>query len=150
MNGIVGGVVLALASFFIIALYMNLSDPTDLGVDNGKLAPLSARPNGVSTQATDEDKLVPTLPFKADLSTSIAAIKASLEALGTVEVVEEKEGYIRAIARSQIFRFRDDVEVYFDAEAKVIHYRSQSRVGHSDLGANRTRFEMIKSVYETQ
>jgi uncharacterized protein (DUF1499 family) len=41
--------------------------------------------------------------------------------------------------------FVDDVEFYLDADAKVIHVRSASRLGQSDLGVNRKRIETIRA-----
>jgi len=46
-----------------------------------------------------------------------------------------------------LFGFVDDLEIRIDAEVSVIHLRSASRVGKSDLGANRKRVEMIKKSY---
>ena len=150
MNGIVGGVILAIASFIIIAFYLNITPPTDLGVKEGRLPPLSSRPNGVSSQAVDEEKRVPALAFKADLGQTVEAVKQAFAALGTIEIVKEKPTYIHAIAISPIFRFRDDIEVYFDISARKVQYRSQSRVGFSDMGENRTRFETFKILYEAE
>ncbi|WP_114008915.1 MULTISPECIES: DUF1499 domain-containing protein [Cohaesibacter] len=150
MNGIVGGVVLAIASFIIIAFYLNITPPTDLGVREGRLPALSARPNGVSSQAADEEKRVPSLAFKADITQTVDAVKQAFEALGTVAIIKEKPTYIHAIAVSPIFRFRDDVEVYFDVAARKVHYRSQSRVGFADMGENRQRFEAFKLLYEAE
>ena len=47
---------------------------------------------------------------------------------------------------SKIFRFIDDVEFYFD-EPRVIHFRSASRIGHSDMGVNRDRMEEIERLF---
>ena len=47
---------------------------------------------------------------------------------------------------SKIFRFIDDVEFYFD-EPGVIHFRSASRIGHSDMGVNRDRMEEIERLF---
>ena len=47
---------------------------------------------------------------------------------------------------SKIFRFVDDVEFYFD-EPGVIHFRSASRIGHSDMGVNRDRMEEIERLF---
>ncbi len=44
------------------------------------------------------------------------------------------------------FRFRDDVESFIDRQANVIHFRSASRVGYSDLGANRARMEKLRKA----
>jgi len=50
--------------------------------------------------------------------------------------------------RSNVFRFVDDVEFLFDREKKLIHVRSASRVGYSDLGVNRKRVEKIRSLFQ--
>jgi uncharacterized protein (DUF1499 family) len=40
----------------------------------------------------------------------------------------------------------DDVEFYLDPIASVIHVRSASRLGESDLGVNRKRIEAVRSA----
>ncbi|MGF1673711.1 MAG: DUF1499 domain-containing protein, partial [Rivularia sp. (in: cyanobacteria)] len=60
------------------------------------------------------------------------------------EVVENTDNYIHALSKSRIFKFVDDVEFYFPADENVIHIRSASRVGDSDLGVNRRRMEQIR------
>ena len=47
-----------------------------------------------------------------------------------------------------LLRFRDDLELQLDATAGVIHLRSCSRVGRSDLGTNRRRVEAIRGAFE--
>ncbi len=47
---------------------------------------------------------------------------------------------------SFLLRFVDDVEFLFDDETKTIHFRSASRTGYGDLGANRRRMEEIRSL----
>jgi uncharacterized protein (DUF1499 family) len=41
----------------------------------------------------------------------------------------------------------DDVEFSLDPAASVIHVRSASRLGESDLGANRKRIEAIRVAF---
>lgn len=63
-----------------------------------------------------------------------------------------EDNYIRAEFVSKIFRFVDDVEFYFpDKKSKelLIHVRSASRVGYSDLGVNRKRIEQIRRKLKT-
>jgi uncharacterized protein (DUF1499 family) len=48
---------------------------------------------------------------------------------------------------SALFGFVDDLEIRIDAEVGSIHLRSASRVGKSDLGANRKRVEIIQKLY---
>jgi uncharacterized protein (DUF1499 family) len=59
-------------------------------------------------------------------------------------VVEQTDNYIRAQSKSRIFKFIDDLEFYFPTDEQVIHLRSASRVGESDLGVNRRRLEQIR------
>jgi uncharacterized protein (DUF1499 family) len=44
-------------------------------------------------------------------------------------------------------RYVDDVEFWANTEAGVVELRSASRLGHSDLGANRARMERVRSAY---
>ncbi|MEN6507422.1 MAG: DUF1499 domain-containing protein, partial [Smithella sp.] len=64
-----------------------------------------------------------------------------------IKIVAEKEDYLHAEAKSLIFRFVDDVEFYFPANEKIIHVRSASRVGYSDMGVNRKRVEEIRKRF---
>jgi uncharacterized protein (DUF1499 family) len=41
----------------------------------------------------------------------------------------------------------DDVEFALDTNASVIHVRSASRLGESDLGLNRKRVEAIRTAF---
>ena len=59
-------------------------------------------------------------------------------------LTDEAESYLRYEFTSLIFRFVDDVEFFVDDVGEVIHFRSASRVGYSDLGANRRRMNQIK------
>jgi uncharacterized protein (DUF1499 family) len=69
-------------------------------------------------------------------------------AVPRLKIVTESGDYLHAEATSLIFRFVDDVEFFVDREAKVIHFRSASRVGHSDLGVNRARMENIREAFQ--
>jgi len=57
-------------------------------------------------------------------------------------ITENKKKY--AEFTSAIMGFVD-VEFYLDEDAKVIHVRSASRLGQSDLGVNRKRIETIRT-----
>jgi uncharacterized protein (DUF1499 family) len=67
---------------------------------------------------------------------------------GDATFVKETESYWHVEFRSRIFRFVDDVEFLFDRDSKVIHVRSASRVGYSDLGVNRARVEKIRMMFQ--
>ena len=63
-------------------------------------------------------------------------------------IVAERHDYLRYEFTSFVFRFVDDVEFLIDQDTKLIHFRSASRVGHSDLGANRRRMVRFREAFE--
>lgn len=122
--------------------------PLNLGVTAGKLLPLPDSPNCVSTQALDQEKKMPTIPFSVSTENAHAAILDAIKTFGSTEIVTEKTGYIHA-EFSTFVGWVDDVEFYIDDEEKVIHFRSASRIGKSDFGTNRERMEeMTKLIKE--
>ena len=63
------------------------------------------------------------------------------------KIVTVEASYLHVEFRSAFFRFVDDVEFLIDTEDQVIHFRSASRVGYSDLGVNRRRMERIREAF---
>ena len=70
----------------------------------------------------------------------------ALTAESRTRIVVEGRRYLRAEARSALFRFVDDVELLADEDAGLIHFRSSSRVGRSDFGVNRRRLRRITAL----
>jgi uncharacterized protein (DUF1499 family) len=122
--------------------------PDDLGVQDGKLAPCPHSPNCVSSQAEDESHAIEALAFQGSPEAAWERLKAVLEAFPRTRIVEGTDRYLHAECATLLFRFVDDVEFLLDREAKVIHFRSASRIGTSDLGANRRRMEVIRRAFE--
>ena len=56
------------------------------------------------------------------------------------------DNYLHAVATTRIMRFKDDLEFLLDRDAGTIGVRSASRVGYSDLGANRDRVESLRQT----
>ena len=71
-----------------------------------------------------------------------------IASLPRTQVVSHTNEYIHAECTSLIFRFVDDVEFLLDEEKYLIHVRSASRVGYSDLGVNRKRIETIRQQFQ--
>lgn len=108
------------------------------GLVDGRLAPLSSKPNCVSSEeGTEDHKMVKALPTDKD------GLKAAIEATGGV-ITAETDDYISSTYTSGLMRFVDDVE--FRRDGDVWHVRSASRVGHSDMGANRKRVSAIRKA----
>ena len=121
----------------------------ELGVENGLFKPLSSKPNGVSTQAKDKDKdkLVEPLPFNGDLESTKTLIIEVCKSYGEVKIIKEERNYIHIVFTTGKMKYNDDAEFYLDEKNQLVHYRSESRIGYSDMGLNRDRYDALASSY---
>lgn len=139
---------LAAGAIGLILLSLTAERPENLGVRNGRLAACPGSPNCVSTQGEDRDHWIAPLSIP---SKSVAAIELLVDIVREMPgatVVEQTGDYLRVEFRSRIFRFCDDVEFYVEPQSNLVHFRSASRVGHSDLGVNRNRMELIRRKFQ--
>ena len=118
-------------------------------VPPGQLPPCPSSPNCVSTEATDPAKQMAPLPYRVDRATSRKLIVSIVGTMPRASIVSQTENYVHAEFRSRLFGFVDDVEFLFDDDAAVIHFRSASRSGYSDMGVNRQRMTAIGEAYRT-
>ena len=120
--------------------------PPNLGVHNGRLAGCPAKPNCVSSQATDESHAIAPFVYQTEKEAAFRRLKKVIGSFKRTTIVAETDNYLHVEFRSAIMGFIDDVEFYFPEE-KLIHVRSASRVGYSDLGVNRKRVEQIRERF---
>lgn len=109
----------------------------------GPMAPCPATPNCVSTRAERPAQRMAPIAFRGSGGEAMARLRRVVAATPGARVVEERGEYLRAEFRTPVFRFVDDVEFALDGAAGVVHFRSASRVGRTDLGANRRRMRAL-------
>ena len=124
------------------------SRPENLGARDGMLASCPASPNCVSSQAPDEKHRIAPLPYAGPAGAAMARLLAIVSSLPRTAVVTRTGSYLHVECTSFLFRFVDDVEFLADDAAKVIHVRSASRLGKSDLGVNGQRIEKIRKRWQ--
>lgn len=136
------------ASFLLISLLSGCGGtaPEDLGAEDGALKPCPETPNCVSTQAkkSDTEHRMEPIAYVGGKGDVKAAIMETIEESSRASILENGEDYVRAEFTSRIFRFVDDVEFYIDEDERLVHFRSASRIGSSDMGANRERMTEIR------
>ena len=86
------------------------------------------------------------IPFQGELDDIRQRLTDVIEAYPRTQIVTSSGPYLHVEFRSLIFRFVDDVEFLIDPQERVIHFRSASRVGYSDLGANRRRLRQLQQA----
>ena len=129
--------VIVFGALMVAALLSQRGTPR--GPNEGRLAPVGPKPNTVSSEeGVPEDARV------APLAGTLADAKAAILATGGT-IVTETDDYLAATYATRLFRFVDDVEVR-DAGGGVVHIRSGSRVGYSDMGANKKRVARIRAA----
>jgi len=123
--------------------------PTNLGVRNGQLAPCPTTPNCVSSQSSDPKHQIEPFAYSSNPTEALAKLKTVIQNMPRTKIIAETDHYLYAEFTSAIMGFVDDVEFSVDEAAKVIHVRSASRLGQSDLGVNRKRVESIRAALKT-
>ena len=116
--------------------------PQNIGVQDGRLTACPESPNCVSSFESDAKHGI------QPLQASLRQVERVLLGLDEANIVESSDGYLYAEFTSRLMRYVDDVEFLEDPTAGVIHVRSASRLGYSDLGANRKRVEIIRGLLQ--
>lgn len=106
-----------------------------------------AKPNCISSQAGSSTHGVAPFTFTDSAVEAMHRLGTALATEPRVRIITSTPTYLHAEVRSLIFRFVDDIEFLVDAEQRVIHVRSASRIGYSDLGVNRRRVERIRRAF---
>jgi len=112
-----------------------------------RLAPCPSSPNCVSSLAPDDAHRVDPIRFTGDPAAALAKLRAVIEAMPRAAVTRSDGDSLHAEFTSWLLRFVDDIDAVVDPDAGVIHVRSASRVGYSDLGVNRKRVDAIRAAF---
>jgi len=112
-----------------------------------ELKPCPQSPNCVSTQTDQADKKRAPIAYTGTTSEAKARLMATIDGMKRTKLITESENYLHYTFKTWPIPFTDDVEFLFDEEAKLIHYRSASRVGHSDMGVNSKRMAKVVTAF---
>ncbi len=128
---------------FVIALltirWANTLTTPRSGLVDGKFKPCPSSPNCVNSQAEKDCSC-----YIEPLYTTWDKLKNKLALTPRIVIVEENADYIHAEAHTLLFNFIDDVEFLKNSTGGYIDVKSSSRLGYSDLGANRSRIEQLR------
>lgn len=140
---VIGAIALSIIIYFFVLGYISTTKDSP-GLTDGQLSQCSTKPNCVCSESeNDEAHSIEPLHVKSINTSTIAQAEATLKEMGA-EIISKTDHYIAATFTSGVFRFVDDFEVRIDGANNVVHIRSASRVGRSDLGVNKKRAEAFK------
>ena len=136
-------------SFFFLIPHLILAGlPDNLGLKNQLLLPCPGTPNCVSSQEKNSQHRVKSITFQGSLELAKEKLYRVINSMRGTRIVTQDVVYWHVEFTTQLLRFIDDVEFYFDESQSLIHVRSASRQGYWDLGVNRRRVETIRSRFE--
>ncbi len=123
--------------------------PANLGVTNGQLAACPRSPNCVSSQADPSDRThaMEPIAYTGNMETAKSRLLEVLRTQPRATLISDDGPYLALEFRTPLVGYTDDVEFLFDDAAKQIHFRSASRLGEGDMGANRTRMQQIIAAF---
>ena len=127
---------------FLLRLYSEgqrsatMSPPSTIGLK------CPDKPNCVSSMAKGDHFIEPLQTNKTRNEMSLV-----LKNLGIKASLADDNMKIHGEYESTLFGFVDDIDIVYSASNPgVLHIRSASRVGHSDMSANRKRVEAIRAA----
>lgn len=117
------------------------------GLVDGKLRPCPATPNCVCSEGSSGgERIEPLVLGSIAPKAAWARLEKVIGEMGG-QIRHDQDGYLWATFTVPVFGFTDDVECRLDAATGVVHIRSASRIGFSDLGVNRNRIEELRGKF---
>jgi uncharacterized protein (DUF1499 family) len=97
------------------------------------IRPCPERSNGVYSWAPERPRKMDSIQYKGSVEDAWRRILQIVRDFPRGAVVEDRGNYLKVEVRSAVFSFVEDVEFEFDDAAKVVHFRSASRLGYYDF-----------------
>jgi len=146
-------IILASISVFIIIAFFVLGMMSKkgeaLGLKEGQLQACTSIENCVVSEVINgEPNTIEAFTFSGDKTEYVDKLEGVIETLGGKVTVQEGD-YIATTFTSKIFGYVDDFELRV-SDNNLLHFRSASRVGRSDLGANKKRVDAMKLLLSQQ
>ena len=133
---------------FIFLLFNSTTISTLQPLPMSRLKKCPSSPNCVCTiDAEVSKKKMDALSYSGSLAEAKNALKETIVGMKRTQLQAEEPDYLHFTFKTALGGFIDDVEFEFDDTNKKIHFRSASRVGYSDMGANKRRMKKVEKVW---
>lgn len=138
-------IVFVIIAFFVLGFMSKKGEAPGLQAEH--LQACTSTDNCVISEAVDGNEAsIEPLAFSGDKADFLIKVTGAIELMkGTI--VTADDNYIAATFTSGIFGFVDDVEFRL-TDDNLLHFRSASRVGRKDFGANKKRIDALKQMLE--
>ena len=148
---IIVSLIIIAAIILLFILGMMSKSGSAPGLIDGGLSKCPDKPNCASTEKKDDTAhYIAPIKIPRDISIeldSLHILKDTIRDMGG-SIEDESEDYFASTFSSGVFGFVDDFEIRIDTKENLIHIRSASRVGRSDMGVNKKRIKLLKQLYK--
>ena len=141
---------LAFFAVFLGVRWANTQFTKSNVVGKGNVANRPDTSNSVSTKTNVTENHVSPIPLDRPAASASSELVATIREMPRSRIIKHTNSYIHAEFRSLLFAFVDDVEIEIDEDEGLIHLRSASRVGVSDLGVNKIRIAAIRTRFTSR
>jgi len=142
------GILITIVIFMATILFLSgCSKPPMVPENSRSLSPCGNLPNCVNSQTGRGLQF--SKPVKANPE-QWAMLKAWIRQQKDWQIINEDESFIQAVVSTPVLKFKDDIQLLYLAESNLIHLRSSSRLGLSDLGANANRVEKLRILVTSE
>lgn len=140
---VIAVIIVIVIAFFVLGMMSKKGEA--LGLKDGHLQACTSTENCVISESVNgHPATTESYTFTGDKADFLVKLESTVKEMGG-EIVTANDNYIAATFTSGVFGFVDDFELSVTDDHKL-HFRSCSRVGKSDLGANAKRIEAFKSL----
>jgi len=120
----------------------------NIGLIDQQLKDCPRSPNCVSTFAKDKKHAAVPWSYTGSIEETKMQVEKICRNYIGAELVAGGSNYLHYTFKTNLGGFLDDVEFYFDDENKLVHFRSASRVGYGDFGANKRRMKKLQKEFQ--
>jgi uncharacterized protein (DUF1499 family) len=143
IRGISRGLILALLVLLSGCFW---ASPDGIGLENGHLKSCPESPNCVSSREDGEQQIDP-LKVTGSTDKTRERIISFLQDEYEATVLQRSDTYVH-VTVSTTLGFVDDLQFRLRPDRDIVHLRSASRVGQSDLGVNRARIQALRKFID--
>ena len=118
-----------------------------VGLVENRLRPCPDKPNCVCSLAEDAGHSIEPLSLSGDAAAEWERLRDLVSRQPRTRIVSFTESYLHAECTTPLMRYVDDIEFHLRPSDNRIDVRSASRVGYSDLNANRQRVEALRGAW---
>jgi len=139
-------VVLYLCLRITISITSKNKVATGFNTDTATLSDCAFKENCQSSVDKNSENRVEPLSITGDRQQAIATAAGILQSETKANIVSQSPTYLHATFQTGLMGYIDDVEFLLDDTSSKLHVRSASRLGIKDLGANKKRIELLRSL----